>query len=93
MTSDNVIPDDLETIRKRLRFRSWNRGMREADLLLGRFADKYLWTFDSRQLAHYEAILSENDPDILAWLAGRLDVPIKHNNDVSKFLLKFKCYE
>lgn len=67
--------------------------MKETDLLLGRFADKYLWTFNSKQLAHYEDILSENDPDILAWIAGRLDVPIKHDNDVSKFLLTFKLYE
>ena len=67
--------------------------MRETDLLLGRFADKYLWTFDSRQLAHYESILSENDPDILAWIAGRVAVPMIHDTDVFKLLLKFKLNE
>tara|TARA_A100001037_G_scaffold108280_1_gene98558 strand:+ start:6552 stop:7067 length:516 start_codon:yes stop_codon:yes gene_type:complete len=93
VTSDKSPPEDLETIRKRLRFRSWNRGMKETDLLLGRFADKHLQSFDSRQLALYEAILSENDPEILSWIAGREDLPAKHNNDVSKLLLKFKFYE
>tara|TARA_B100000686_G_C16187034_1_gene663876 strand:+ start:176 stop:526 length:351 start_codon:yes stop_codon:yes gene_type:complete len=93
VTSDNVIPGDLETMRKRLRFRSWNRGMKETDLLLGRFADKYMWTFGFKQLAYYEAILSESDPDILAWLVGRMAVPIKHDNDVFNLLLQFKLYE
>ncbi|MBH61440.1 MAG: succinate dehydrogenase assembly factor 2 [Alphaproteobacteria bacterium] len=67
--------------------------MKETDLLLGRFADKHLQFFDSRQLTLYEAILSENDPEILGWIAGREDLPAKHNNDVSKLLLKFKFYE
>ena len=30
--------------RKRLRYRSWHRGMKEMDLILGRFADRALAT-------------------------------------------------
>ena len=33
---------DLERRRKRLRYGSWHRGMREVDLVLGRFADAHL---------------------------------------------------
>ena len=35
-------PDQFEMRRKRLQFRAWHRGMREVDLLLGRFADAML---------------------------------------------------
>lgn len=33
----------LEVRRKRLRFRSWHRGIKEMDLILGHFADRVLW--------------------------------------------------
>ena len=44
-----------EIRRKRLSFRSWHRGTRESDLILGRFADAHLATFDDGQLDRYEA--------------------------------------
>lgn len=67
--------------------------MKETDLLLGRFADSQVESFDARQLALYEAILQESDPDILAWIAGRESPPAKHDNDVMNLLLSFKFYE
>ena len=54
-------PDKVETVenkRKRLTFRSWHRGTREMDLLLGSFADKYLPDYSESQLDQYEEILS-----------------------------------
>ena len=67
--------------------------MKETDLLLGRFADSHVASFDARQLALYEALLQESDPDILAWIVGRESPPAKHDNDVMKSLLNFKFYE
>jgi antitoxin CptB len=64
-----------EVLRRRLRFRSWHRGTREADLLLGRFADAHLPHFDAAALQAYAALLEENDPDIYDWLIGRLPTP------------------
>lgn len=93
MTEESPSIRELESKRKRLRYRSWNRGMKETDLLLGRFADRHLDSFDARQLARYEALLRESDPDILAWIAGREAPPAEHDNDVTKLLLDFKYYE
>ena len=54
--------------RKRLLFRSWHRGTREADLILGSFADQHLADFDEAQLDRYEVLLDRPDPDIFDWL-------------------------
>ena len=62
---------DMDRRRKRLRFRSWHRGMREMDLLIGRFADRNLDVFSERQLDLFEALLHETDPDLYGWLTDR----------------------
>jgi len=65
----------LNVARKRLKFRSWHRGTREMDLLLGRFADRHLDSFDVAQLDAYAALLEESDPDIYDWVCGRSMAP------------------
>lgn len=75
--------------RKRLIFRSWHRGTREIDLMLGGFADAHLPQFDARQLALYECFLNNSDPDIFNWITGQEPVPPSQENDVVALLLKF----
>ena len=56
---------------KRLRLRSWRRGTKEMDLLLGGFADKAMADLDPDSLDLYEALLEENDQDLYAWVSGQ----------------------
>ena len=56
--------ETAEVRRKRLIFRSWHRGTREADLLLGRFADQYLERFSAAELDLYEELIGYSDPEI-----------------------------
>lgn len=65
----------LAVERKRLKFRSWHRGTREMDLLMGRFADQHLDGWDAALLTAYAALLEENDPDIYDWVCGRAVPP------------------
>jgi antitoxin CptB len=65
---------------KRLRFRSWHRGTREMDLLLGRFADTHLETLSDRELDLYETVLNEADQDLYAWIAGDRPWPTSLSN-------------
>ena len=67
--------DKLEIDRKRLKFRSWHRGTREMDLLLGRFADARLGVLDHDALRAYAALLEQPDPDIYDWVSGRGECP------------------
>jgi antitoxin CptB len=69
---------DIELIRRQLRFRSWHRGTRESDLLIGSFADAALDGFDSAQLDAYAAFLAEDDPDIWDWVVREADAPPAH---------------
>jgi antitoxin CptB len=75
MTDKPDKPDKLEIDRKRLKFRSWHRGTREMDLLLGRFADDRLGAFDRDALQAYAALLEQPDPDIYDWVSGRGQCP------------------
>lgn len=60
---------------KRLAIRSWRRGTKEMDLILGRFWDAYGQTLDADTLDLYEAMLEENDQDLYVWVSGRATPP------------------
>ena len=81
------VTSSSEIRRKRLLFRSWHRGTRESDLILGRFADAHLAGFDEALLDHYEALLDCADADIFDWVAGRTTPPSQHDHDVTRLLL------
>jgi len=78
---------DIETERKRLIFRSWHRGTREMDLLMGSFADRHVSAFDSAALSQYEEILSYSDPDLYNWISGKESPPANYINCVFSLLL------
>ena len=82
--------EDIEIRRKRLRFRSWHRGLKETDLLLGTFADRHLSQFGEAELDAYEALLEENDPDVFAWVTGKETPPGNLDTAVMKLLQNFK---
>lgn len=58
---------------KRLRMRSWRRGTKEMDLILGPFADQRLAGLEAALLDRYEALLEENDQDLYAWILARIN--------------------
>jgi antitoxin CptB len=60
---------------RRLRMRSWRRGTREMDLILGGFADGALEALGPSEIEAYEAVLAENDHDLYGWIAGRSEAP------------------
>jgi antitoxin CptB len=79
----------LDLRRRRLHFRAWHRGMREVDLLLGRFADATISELDDGELAGFEALLEIPDRDILAWVTGEAAVPPDVNSALIRRLLAF----
>jgi antitoxin CptB len=67
---------------RRLRFRAWHRGFREADLILGPFADAYAGTLAAEQLDRLEALMEEPDGDIYDWITMRAETPAGFDHDV-----------
>lgn len=84
------MPEFTDIRRRRLYFRSWHRGTREADLVLGSFAEEHLAQFDDAQLDRYEALLECVENDLLDWILGRTAPPPEHDNDVTRLLLSFE---
>lgn len=68
---------DRETRLKRLRFRAWHRGTREADLLIGGFFDTHSIEWSEDAMAWFEALLEEQDVDIMGWAIGSIPVPAR----------------
>lgn len=60
---------------KRMAMRSWRRGTKEMDLVLGPFADANLARMTGDELDVYDALLAENDQDLMAWLLGQTAPP------------------
>lgn len=80
----------MDARRKRLLFRSCHRGMKETDLLLGRFAERTVATLTDAQVARFEDLLEENDNDLLNWITGRVPVPERFDHDVMGLLKRFR---
>ena len=70
--------ESAEARLRRLRMRSWRRGIKEMDLILGRFADAALAGLTDDELALYDRLLSENDQDLYDWVAGRRTAPFAY---------------
>ena len=66
---------DRDARLKRLQFRAWHRGVREADLLVGGYFDRWHAAWTEADIAWFEALLEEQDVDILGWAMGTAAVP------------------
>lgn len=60
---------------KRLRFRAWHRGTREADYMIGGFFDRYHAHWGEAELDWFEALLDEDEVDVMAWILGTQPTP------------------
>ncbi|WP_162937353.1 FAD assembly factor SdhE [Indioceanicola profundi] len=76
----------LDPRRKRLIFRSWHRGTKEMDLLMGSFADRHMAGFTDEQVARYESLLELSDPDLYNWITGAEQAPEDVRSDVFDLL-------
>jgi antitoxin CptB len=66
---------DRETRLRRLGFRAWHRGTREADFMIGGFFDRYGSEWSDEELTWFETLIEEQDVDIMAWAIGTQDIP------------------
>ena len=79
---------DFGTRLARARFRAWHRGTREADFTIGGFYDRHHESWGESDLAWFEALLEEEDVDILAWAMGWKAPPAKYDGPLLEALKK-----
>jgi antitoxin CptB len=60
---------------RRLKFRAWHRGTREADYMIGCFFDRFGATWNEAEIVWFERLLDEEDVDIMGWALGTLSIP------------------
>ncbi len=66
---------DRETRMKRLKFRAWHRGTKEADFMIGGYFDTLAAGWSDTELAWFEELIDEQDADIIGWAIGTIAVP------------------
>ena len=75
--------------RKQLLFRSHHCGLKENDILLGEFADRYISKLNDQQLDDLESLMKQNDIDVMSWIIGKVAVPERYDTELIKLIQKF----
>jgi antitoxin CptB len=75
---------------KKLRFRAWRRGFREADLILGPFADKHVGAMSAAELDAFEALLEVPDQDLYGWIVGTAPTPAAFDHEIMNRIKAFR---
>ena len=78
----NPMTDDLSPSRKRLLYRAMHRGFKEADIVVGKFAEANLAGFDDAEEAEFARLLDVPDQDLFAWIIGRAPTPPNYEGPV-----------
>jgi antitoxin CptB len=79
----------LDVRRRKLLFRAWRRGVREMDLIVGRFADAFIDKFDQKSLDDFETLIEAPNADLYAWVVGDAAAPANYDTAVLKQLIGF----
>ena len=83
----------MDIRRKRLVYRANYRGFKEADLILGGFAKKYIDSLTDDEMTMFEDLLEAKDHDIYNWISGKQDVPTNYNTPLFERLKAFNPTE
>lgn len=79
-----------QTRLNRARFRAWRRGFREADLILGPFADSHAESLSAGQLDELEALLEHPDQDIYEWIVEKTPTPPDVDGEIMRMIKAFR---
>lgn len=72
----------FEGRKQRARFRAWHRGTREADYMMGGFYDRYHEGWGEAELDWFEALLEEDDVDVMAWALQSQPTPPRFQGEL-----------
>ena len=70
---------DLDPRRRRLLYRAWHRGIREMDLVMGRFADAEIGNFTDSELDQFEHLVDAQDHDVFSWVSETVPLPAEYD--------------
>ena len=89
MTGTTRSSEGLSERRRKLLFRSWHRGIREMDLIMGGFADVSIAAMTDGELDELERLLDVPDQEIYSWFTGEGVVPAQFDSALFKRMKEF----
>jgi antitoxin CptB len=89
MTGTSRSSDGLDPRRRKLKFRSWHRGIREMDLIMGRFADACIDRLSEAELGELELLMEVPDAELFSWIIGAQPAPASYDNAVLRRMRAF----
>jgi antitoxin CptB len=89
VTGTRISSEGLDQRRRRLLFRAWHRGIREMDLVMGRFADVHITGFSDAELDDFEELLEIPDQQAFAWITGADEIPTDFDTAMFRRLRDF----
>ncbi|MGJ3263931.1 MAG: succinate dehydrogenase assembly factor 2 [Salinarimonas sp.] len=93
MTGTTRTSADLDPRRRKILFRSWHRGIREMDLIMGRFADAEIGTLSEEELDTFEALIEVPDRDLFRWITGEDETPSNYDTPLFRRLQGFHTHD
>jgi antitoxin CptB len=81
--------EGLSERRRKLLFRAWRRGVREMDLIVGRFADAYIDKLTEPELDDFEHLIEAPNAALYAWVVGDEAAPAEYDTAVLRQLIGF----
>ena len=92
MTGPSRSSEGLDLRRRRILYRAWHRGIREMDLIMGRFADAEIGTMSEPDLEMFELLIEVPDRDLFRWVTGEAETPTNYDTDVFRRLRAFHTH-
>jgi antitoxin CptB len=89
MTGTTRSSEGLDARRRRILFRAWHRGLREMDLIMGRFADITIDRLSDAELDEFERLMHAPDPELYLWIAGDTTPPPEYDGPLFHRLRDF----
>ena len=71
-------------------FHAWHRGMREVDLITGRFADAHIAHLSEAEVDDFERLMDVAEPDLLAWVMGATPTPAEYDTALFRRMRDFR---
>lgn len=84
-----MVPMDAR--RKKILHRARYRGFKEADLLIGGFAEERIAAMSEADLDAFELLIEQPDHDLYAWATGAADPPSRFAGPVLDGLRSFEA--
>lgn len=79
---------NYQSFKRKIIYKSCNRGWKETDILLGNFAKKNIDSLNEQQLINFDRLLDESDVDIFNWIAEKAPVPEHIDKEIIEMIRK-----